>query len=207
MNTKPYVNHGGIFSNSIPAVVCGCYIKILYHKPCGVRTRTSATTSTTGHHMPDLTTKAIRIKHTLDTQLSINQDSSGGENLRIVACFIVSWIFLEPLLQSSSCQHLVVDIGLKCKAMFAPPIQGEIETWIFGILLFLTFGKGLIKYQNIFYVWWMKKTLTKKGFIAIFQLISTKYSKDPSFVTKYNSFRTHMYDAGLKFILCWFALF
>ena len=120
---------------------------------------------------------------------------------------IVNWLSLQPLLQSSTSQYLVVDIGLKCKAMFAPPIQGEIETWIFGILLFLTFGKGLIKYQNIFYVWWMKKTLTKKGFIAIFQLISTKYSKDPSFVTKYNSFRTHMYDAGLKFILCWFALF
>ena len=66
--------------------------------------------------------------------------------------FIVSWISLQPLLQSCTSQQIVVDIGLKCKAMFAPPIQGKIETWIFGIMLFLTLAQGFIKFPDIFFM-------------------------------------------------------
>ena len=47
-----------------------------------------------------------------------------------------------------------------------------------------------------------EQTIMTRGFFAAFKHISTKDSKDPNLVTKYNVFRTHLHDLVLKFVLC-----
>ena len=151
---------------------------------------------------------AIRIKHTIDKHHSNNQDISRNKNITKGA--LISYYELNiPLLQSSRSQHMVVDSVLKCKARNVCSTntgqKRNMNIWHSDFPLIGPRLQQILRYFFMFCEW--KKRRRRREFFTTFQQISTKDSKDPNLVTKFNLFRTHIYYSDLKFILCWFGLF